>query len=414
MKRSDSESTGEPEEMTLIRILEVLIAAATLAVVLISPTQYGIRVLGKVYLSPADPLVWVTFLLWLALLVGRRRFPRLGLAPLLFVVFAATCAASISRAADRFSAMKDLFQIVEYFLVAYGLFVWNMTDPTARKRLVAAFLASAVVVTIVGAWHYLLAEEPALLVRGTFGNRNVLGGYLALVLPFCFGLALFDSSWWRRVACVCVVIAGMCINLSGGSVIAIVVSLIVIAALRGRLAFLFTAVALLVGVLVVGPLLPRENMESLYESVRLHDDENQVARRYTEWQAATIMVWENPVLGVGAGNYQDNIGSYYGVLPDPTGPSEPDTQNLYLVLAGTTGLCGLVAYLGMLAWSMAQACSRYFEASDRFDRGVAVGAFGGVLAFAIAGLWSPLLVRGIGLPLVFVLALCTWRARGWE
>jgi hypothetical protein len=94
------------------------------------------------------------------------------------------------------------------------------------------------------------------------------------------------------------------------------------------------------------------------------------------------------------------------MLPSPVGKAEDDSQNLYLVLASSTGFAGLAAYLGMLGFFGVSALRRFVAAADPFERGLALGLAGSCLAFAVNSLWSPLLVRGIGIPLALVFALC--------
>jgi len=130
-----------------------------------------------------------------------------------------------------------------------------------------------------------------------------------------------------------------------------------------------------------------------------------VSLRYTEWQAAMVMIAENPWRGVGLGNYQDNIGGYFGVLPRPTGKVEADSENLYLVIASSAGLLGLAAFLGMLLTFGLKAARQAFVLSEPRDRGMALGLLGAILGFSICSIWNPLLVRGIGIPLAIVFAL---------
>jgi ABC-type uncharacterized transport system permease subunit len=59
----------------------------------------------------------------------------------------------------------------------------------------------------------------------------------------------------------------------------------------------------------------------------------------------------------------------------------------------------------MLLWFWARAAACAFAARDPWLRGAAAGLAGSVLAFAVNSVWSPLLVRGIGVPLAVVFGL---------
>jgi O-antigen ligase len=217
-----------------------------------------------------------------------------------------------------------------------------------------------------------------------------------------------------------VTVLGLCVTLSGAAVLAVLLALLAMAALRGRLAMAVALAFALLVVVAVHPKLPRraglnelwpvasEWQDPWISSIALHDDAGELSRRYPEWETAWLIASDHPWRGVGAGNYQQAIreGSYRRI-PTRPGPPEPDTQNLYLVLASSIGFPGLLAFLAMLLEGMSLAARASLPAArlEAADRALALGAFGSLLAYSIAAVWHPLLVRGIGIPLVAVLAL---------
>ncbi len=374
-----------------------------LAIVVVSPTQYGLEVVPKTHLSLADPLIWGVFVLWLAGVLAAPGPRQLRFPPVMVWLFVLAGAVSAWHAVHPLKSVKDIFQYLEYFGAAYMLTV-NVPDEVRARRLLDLFLAVASVVVLVGVAQYAVARVTDFKVGATFGNRNVLGGYLAMVVPLMAGVALFESNRWRRAWLWAMVTLALLVTLSGGALIAMVVALAFVTMARGRVAFLAFAAAFLVILLVILPRLPRQNDAVLNDSIRLFNDKNEVSLRYTEWQAATVMIAENPWCGVGLGNFQDNIGGYFGVLPRPTGVVEHDSENLYLVLASTIGLPGLACFLGVLLTGGLGAARRFVTAPEACDKGLALGVAGALLGFAICSLWSPLLVRGIGVPLAMILA----------
>ena len=387
-------------------VLKKLVTLGLIAVLVVAPTQYGVEVAKKAYISPVDPLIWLVTLLWFIDVLRSRGWSSVKWPPLFSLLFIAMAVVSWLKAIPSLKSFKDVFQLVEYFVAAYMLFVSHFTDLRLLRKAVTAVLVVATVVLTLGLIHYWNPSTQAFNVRATFLNRNVLGGYLALMLPLFFGLMLYDSRWIQRIWCLIVVIAGLCVTLSGGTLIALTLALGILAMMKSQKAFAVLAAASLIIATLASPLLPRNNGAILYNSIRLYDDSNEVSRRYTEWEAAATMTLENPWAGVGIGNYQDNIGGYYGSLPRPPGTtSEHDSQNLYLVIASSAGIVGLLAFLGMLIFFAVQAASAYYRTVDPWFKGLSLGLFGSILAFSINSIWSPLLVRGIGVPLVFVLSL---------
>lgn len=375
-----------------------------LAIVILSPTQWALEIAKHTYLSLADPLIWGVFLLWLATArtaAGPRslRFP-----PLFVVLFLVVAALSVTRAIHPMKSVKDILQWAEYFVAAFMLFA-NAPDAKQVPRLLTVFLILASAVILLGVVQYLTPGLADFKVRATFANRNVFGGYLCLVVPLATGVALYETSRWRRVWLAGTVAAALLVVLSGAALLALLLTLALLLLLRGEGVFLAGAAALIALLVFVLPHLPRHNDAALDESLRIFNDQNEVALRYTEWQAATVMIQEHPLLGVGIGNYQDNIGGYFGVLPRPTGTVEPDSENQYLVIAASTGLPGLACFLGLLLASGTAAARRFFETTDPRAKGMALGLLGSILCFSLCCIWNPLIVRGIGVQFALILAL---------
>lgn len=416
--------------MTRVRIQPVLRAAFrgfALAALCAAPTQWSL--VPSLRLGVADLfLACAAALGLLECLLARDGKRALSLRPhwthLLFIL---ASGAALFAAADRLDALKEWVQGIEYFLVGPVVFAALLCEErlfggASGSRVPPGFLAlgaaTAVVLALALVQYFspeghgsirLFAEpktldiianalggrESPLLVGGTFGNRNVLGGFLALALPLCAAGALAAGrAAWARAACALLLLAGLAVNLSGASYGAVVAVILLLAAVRGARVFLPVMLALVLWQTEVLPHLPRENDLCHFESVALYDPAGLPTRRYPEWQAAASMILTHPWLGVGPGHYQKQIGPFYGQVPNATGPAEPDIQNLYLVLGASCGLPALFAFLAMLAAALGAAAR-----SGRW------GAVGALAAFAATAVWHPLLVRGIGIPLAFVLAL---------
>jgi len=392
-----------------------------LAVLVIAPTQYALEVMPETFVSPVDPLVWLVCLLWLMDRAGSIRSIRLP-APAAFV-FVALSAVSVLKAASPLAVAKEVFQYTEYFLVTIALIVNNVRTDNALRRIVYVLLGVTSLLVAVAGVQYFWPRISAPAVGATLGNRNLLGGYLSLALPLAYGISLFSNGPVRRIWCGTLVLAGLLFCLSGGTWIALLLALGLLSALRSRRALLLFAALALLLLLVVLPRMPRNNDRVLLNSIALYDTdsgedtEGKPARRYAEWQAGLYLICENPWIGVGAGNYHGSINRSYFVPtsddPDPdyvaienrTGPDEGYTKNLYLVLAASLGLPGLVAFLALLMLGAAAAGRSYFTSADDFRRGLSLGLLGAIFAFSVNAVWADLLVRGVGLPLAVVLAL---------
>lgn len=390
----------------LAAALDKLVAAGIVAVLVLAPTQFSFEVREHTHLSIVDPILWLTALVWGIKVLRDKTFSRITFPPVLAWLFVVQAALSLLTSEDRIGSAKEIIQTAEYFLVAIALFSTTMQAPGPRGRLTLVFLVTATVVIALGAVQYLQPSSvPAFGVGATLSNRNVLGGFLALVLPLFYALLLFDTSFLRRIWYALVTASGLMIMLSGGAMLGVLLALAVVSALKsGKVLIAYLCAVLLAGGLVL-PHLPREQGDILTDSVALYSG-GEPTTRYPEWQAALTMAQANPWLGVGTGTYQAHIGRYYGTVPSPAVKAESDSQNLYLVLASSMGWPGLAWFVGLLLVCGSRAMRSFFTTGDPRRTGLAAGLVGSLIAFGVAAVWAPLLVRGIGLPLAVALSLC--------
>ena len=407
--------------MPMGKHIQRLFGAVALLALALSPTQHGLTLAG-VNVTIADLLLAAAF--GLALFTPgffRRRPPAENVAFVVLVAVSALCGANLR------DGLKEWMQIALYFLVGerVAATALDIGGEKWMRRASGALLAVGGATAAIALVQYFFPDpdvfplclRPGLAVRGGFGNNNVLCGFYALLLPFAFSLSLDrERPWWLRAMLGLFLAAGL-LTMFSGAALAIVAAIMSVTAFRNhRILGAATALVLLGAFFLVAPELPRDNFTTavqsaeLYHSdsgsVRYSEEENGVltweagepTRRYPEWQAALTMSFERPLVGVGPGAYQRNIGPFFDVVPRATGPNEPDTQNLYLVIASSMGYPALFAFLAILyaAWNAGRA-----QEADPYRRAAAAG----IIAFSLAAIWHPLLVRGLGIPLVFLLAL---------
>jgi len=143
--------------------------------------------------------------------------------------------------------------------------------------------------------------------------------------------------------------------------------------------------------------------------------------RYIRWQAAWKLIRGNRaagLIGVGPGNFLAGVNRNYetggplrkpsaegrGGAPDTWGltASEPDSFNQYLVYAAELGFLGLLGFLWVLVDGLSRA-GLAVRAASPAARGLALGALGALVGAMLVSVFHPVVVRGLGLPLVFIL-----------
>ncbi len=98
------------------------------------------------------------------------------------------------------------------------------------------------------------------------------------------------------------------------------------------------------------------------ETVKNFDAEQSVSERFLMWRSALEMIGDNPMMGVGFGNFEQKYQREY-IQPEARERWQGHAHNTYLQLWAETGLIGLAIYCSMfgyiLVWSWRRRSSDY-------------------------------------------------------
>ena len=492
----------------------------------------------KLPVTVADILLGLAFL-GVAVNLVRRKLRGIKLPPVQAFVLVAVACVALARTQDKTDGAKEVLQLVEYFLVAFAVFA-NVAATGDLRPFVVAFAAATGIAVLWGGYHYLTCASPFDVSAG-YENRNLLCAFFAIALPLLYGIALHARFWRHRLVLLAIVAAGLVISLSGGPLLATLVILALLSAIRGGRALAAYMVVLGLALAAAPRLLPRLNpklhhvpaliasvspfvsdnyllsdadmskeakerltptrkrapakgekpvvpapaplktlrlLELLKDRRPLTDDEykgvydpaygaamdldkfldeedpeaalldrldamagSSVATRYQRWHAAVIaarMLWASPasesekggarktqrkadsqrrtggpLFGYGLGPYHKHFMAHMpeaqGERTDEreyfnVGAPEPFTHNVWLKALIQTGLVGLLALAWLVLAFAGRAVRVYREAHSELALGVALGCFGAVLGFALGGVFTEMVVRGLAIPFAFVLA----------
>src|SRR5438105_11167610 len=278
-----------------------------------------------------------------------------------------------------------VLKYVEYFVVYY-MVVNNVENRDhARRLVIAAFLAAAIV-SLVGIAQIPSGERVSAPFEGEIGEPNTFGGYLLFMMAIAGGIALETKR--LRLRTVCVGLVGLMLlpfafTLSRASYIGVPAVIVVLTWLTrqrrfmvGLLLLLLVASPILVGVLptpVTQRILYTFEPERGQPTVRLHQvgvalDPSTSARIYS--LRAALEGWtRRPIFG-------------YGV----TGFGFMDAQ--YARLLVETGVVGLAAFLFLVGTALRSARHAFHELREPEDRGIALGFLAGTVGLLVHAIGS--------------------------
>jgi O-antigen ligase len=296
-------------------------------------------------------------------------------AAFMLVGFLAWAAISVLWAENVPEAWTDLSR----YLMAFAFFVIVFTAVRRREdalRVLAVFIAGCAVT----ACYALIArpgapEADLARVSSTVGNANVVASIL--VAGLVLSVAAFRAGRGApliRLAAVATAVLSVAALFETGSrsgAIALGAALVVAVMVAGRWrlpTFLGSiALALVVATTFVA-FAPAEIRERI--AIVTPGEVPAIEGRTTIWQVGARMVEDQPLRGVGVGNFQA-ASSQYAVEPGLSARTElviDDPQvahNVYLQVLAELGIVGLALFFGLLAFSLrcALTAARRFEKS---------------------------------------------------
>lgn len=313
-------------------------------------------------LSLDDVLPLLATVLALAIMLFSPRHPRLDATVIAFALLAALGLLSSASNAQSLSdfgrlAGRATGRICFYFaLVACTRFL--LEKKSWQMRAVTAFVAAATAEAIFCLFAYQTSYrgpygigvvplagwsviKGSFRVQGTFSgganayevgsvSANFLASYLVLSAPVTAGLALYVQRPWVRIA----IFFGMMLQLlalyltyTRAALVALGAPILVFGWVLGqrKLAFmaLLTAVAMTFAI-------PKVRTKLLGER---HD-------RYALWWASKEITFDNPLAGVGDGNYEAVLYSDQTYHDTPLGPASTASHNSVLLSAAYHGIAG--------------------------------------------------------------------------
>jgi putative inorganic carbon (HCO3(-)) transporter len=275
--------------------------------------------------------------------------------------YVAVSVVSTALAADVSYALRELFLLLQLFLLYVYVLFWVRTDRDVQFLLLTV-LAGLAVESLLVAYGSAVGETMSLgglkihvdeglggdvRVGGTFGSPNAAASYLALLLAPALAVQLTTlPRTFKLLAAAAAGLAALALipTQSRGGWMATVLSvgLLWLVTARGRRALVLPAV----GAVVVVPVLLFSG-STITE--RLSGDDNGSAQgRLPLIETAFELIRDHPVVGVGPNNYTLVMREYGAVYGD-WGDWVYVVHNKFLLVWAETGTLGLMAFIAFLA-----------------------------------------------------------------
>jgi putative inorganic carbon (HCO3(-)) transporter len=401
--------------------------------------------LGAGNLTAVDLLVALVLALWLARMIAQDRAIVVHWFPLSlpFAAFLFAALLSMTVALSLQAALKEFTKWAEMF--AIYVFVANNLDRAKLPRLLAATFLAGLSEAAIGIYQFLFQVGPEGFVLfdrfmrafGTFEQPNPYAGYLGLIAPVALGV--LSSQWLvnrknlslstphyplAALAALSLVamLAALFMSWSRGAWLGVSAALVATIIVQSRRALAFSliaafvlAMAILLSSINIIPSVVAERFSGVADyfgvfdvrGVKVDDSNYAIVERMAHWESAAMMFAAHPVLGVGIGNYAAAYPAY--ALPnwsDPLGHA----HNYYLNVAAEAGLIGLLAYLSLWAVAVWQGW-RAVRATSGWQRGVAAGLLGMIVALSVHNGFDDLFVHGMAVQVGIGLGIAAWLTR---
>jgi len=358
-----------------------------MALVFITVTQLS-NVAIKFYGLPslAQPLVGILALVVLIRFVLHGERPagwaRIGAILAAFIVL---WLASLLHAADYEAARQTFIDFGKDLLVGV-IVVFLIYRPSSLRSAVWAFILAGIMMGSISVYQYLTGSFNHILwgfggiegqvsgqvertrLTGPYQNPNAYAQVLGMIVPLALDRLWHERSTllrvlagWAAAACILAVF----FTYSRGGLLAMIAGIVVLLLTRrpGIFPLIVTAL-LLYGLLSFLPATYTERVSTLLQLGQADQISDPSFRgRLSENKAALQMFWDNPLLGVGLGNFSVNYQDYSRQIGlDPRrAPRSP--ASLYLELLSEQGIIGatLFGLLMSLIFSGLWAAKRQFQ-----------------------------------------------------
>ena len=300
-------------------------------------------------------------------------------------------------AVTSFARGNSITIFLVYF--AFALSYYTVTNAvTTKKQLVAlvmGMLFAGLGVALYGIYQHIFGftgadawidkemfEDISTRVISTFGNPNVLGEYLLLLIPVCCGYIFSRTKAFNKLVTVCITaVLCMCMiyTYSRGNWIGLMVAFM--------LFFMFydsRIVWLGVIALLFAPVLAPQTIIDRILSIGNTSDSSTSYRVYI-WIGTIAMLKDYWLCGIGLGSEAYNLiypfYSYSGIVA-------PHSHNLYLQIITENGILGIISFIVIIFVYYKAVISTLIAEKNKMLKATITGLSAGMFGYLVQGMFD--------------------------
>lgn len=430
----------------------------SLYIALISPDDPGHPLLA-INFSIADLLIGLTLFLWLIKLIIYKDLKNIKLPPTPILVFLGLGLLSFVNAFSITDWLKETVQMIQYLFLFYILLLNN--NKSIKLRVVKDLLLITTSVSIlVALLQYTIHNGSAYLIRGLFENRNILGSFLCIMIPLAFSELLSSVSLIKKIWMGGLLVLSPIVLLSGSAIFSIATGIAIIGCFHSKKILIRTFIAIILLIISYMYIAPIKNQEALKEFLTIYEQGNisdnyyrrltilddlekkilirknfdgnhllitndlfmsnilppkrqgdaykeengkrHIKNQYLEMKAALNLISENALTGVGLGNFQNKISTFY-IGFQKINTAEPNVHNGYLVIGSTCGILGLCGFIWMMMHFIGSSKRNLNKDKLVISKSTnSLGILGSLIAILINNFFCVIMVAPLMVPLIAI------------
>ena len=332
-------------------------------------------------------LVWiflaVVLLFWIGIKDGLFSYRNTFILPaaLLLIWYIIT----LVRCVNIFEGLHSIFILI-LFLTLYI----SLENLVARDSfLIDEFIRDMVIITVLVSVYGLLQVGGIDFIKwevrnsplSTLGRRNFAAEYLVMVIPYMYYLLIDKKKQWILYIPLVLSIIHLIFTFTRTSYIAFLISGVVFFVLAGKRVNVKVGVIVLLSFLVFS--------QPLFSGIKTFE-RGTVKSRMLIWNISLKMIKENPIMGVGPGNFVI-VYPYYAIGEERAlrGSSlvVDSVHNDYLEVCAEAGIVGFVLFLYLL-FSVFKASFVLYRGSGRKEKLLISGIISSMVAICVNALAS--------------------------